>query len=162
MTDIRFSKIDFRFMNCNKLNSRVKRVHLALVLRLLHIEELRKLQTEANRVIVETQSLTANPITDTSLGKVGRGWEWRMFSVYDYYYTYLWRAIDLFIRIRVRGLNLSYIQFHSSLECFALQIARRCSNRHAPLRNAESWSGSDTGAQRYTHRLLWLLRLRFL
>lgn len=73
MTDIRFFKIDFRFMKCNKHKSRVKRVHLALVLRLLHIEELRKLQTEANRVIVETQSLTANPITDTSLGKVGRG-----------------------------------------------------------------------------------------
>ena len=43
-----------------------------MVLRLLHIEELRKLQTEANRVIVEIQRLTANPITDTALGQVGR------------------------------------------------------------------------------------------
>ena len=44
----------------------------ALVLRLLHIDELRQLQNEVNRAIVETQRLTANPITDTKLGRVGR------------------------------------------------------------------------------------------
>ena len=46
---------------------------VGLVMRLLHIEELRKLQTEANKIIVQTQALTANPITDTKLGKIGRG-----------------------------------------------------------------------------------------
>ncbi len=44
----------------------------AKVLRLLHIEELRKLQTSINELIVEVQRLTANPKTDQSLGKVGR------------------------------------------------------------------------------------------
>ena len=44
----------------------------AKVLRLLHIEELRKLQTSINEVIVEVQRLTADPKTDQSLGKVGR------------------------------------------------------------------------------------------
>lgn len=44
----------------------------ALVLRLLHIDELRQLQNEVNRAIVDTQRLTANPITDTKLGRVGR------------------------------------------------------------------------------------------
>jgi len=44
----------------------------ALVLRLLHIDELRQLQNEVNRAIVETQKLTANPITNTKLGRVGR------------------------------------------------------------------------------------------
>merc|ERR1712037_345448 len=45
----------------------------ALVLRLLHIEQLRKLQTDANRALVKIQQITANPITDTKLGHVGRG-----------------------------------------------------------------------------------------
>jgi len=45
---------------------------VALVMRLLHNEEMRSLQTEANRIIVETQKLTANPITNTKLGRVGR------------------------------------------------------------------------------------------
>lgn len=44
----------------------------AKVLRLLHIEELRKLQTSINELIVEVQRLTADPKTDQSLGKVGR------------------------------------------------------------------------------------------
>jgi len=46
---------------------------VGLVMRLLHIEEMRKLQTEANKIIVQTQTITANPITDTKLGKIGRG-----------------------------------------------------------------------------------------
>ncbi|RWS09343.1 UPF0568 protein C14orf166-like protein [Dinothrombium tinctorium] len=44
----------------------------AKVLRLLHINELRALQTQINELIVSVQSLTANPKTDTALGKVGR------------------------------------------------------------------------------------------
>jgi len=45
----------------------------ALVLRLLHIDQLRKLQNDANRALVKIQQITANPITDTNLGQVGRG-----------------------------------------------------------------------------------------
>ena len=45
----------------------------ALVLRLLHIEQLRKLQNDANKALVKIQQITANPITDTNLGQVGRG-----------------------------------------------------------------------------------------
>ena len=44
----------------------------AKILRLLHIKELRSLQTGINECIVNIQSMTANPKTDTRLGKVGR------------------------------------------------------------------------------------------
>lgn len=44
----------------------------AKVLRLLHIEELRELQTKVNELIVAVQSITANPKTDSTLGKVGK------------------------------------------------------------------------------------------
>ena len=44
----------------------------AKVLRLLHIQELRNLQTHINEVIVAVQAMTANPKTDQSLGKVGK------------------------------------------------------------------------------------------
>ncbi len=44
----------------------------AKVLRLLHIQELRHLQTHINELIVSVQTITANPKTDQSLGKVGR------------------------------------------------------------------------------------------
>lgn len=54
----------------------------ALVLRLLHIEQLRKLQNDANKALVKIQQITANPITDTNLGQVGRGW-WVYLSLYD-------------------------------------------------------------------------------
>ena len=47
--------------------------NLARVLRLLHINELRNLQTEVNDAIVSVQSITANPKTDQKLGRVGRG-----------------------------------------------------------------------------------------
>lgn len=43
----------------------------AKVLRLLHIQELRKLQTNINELIVAVQRITANPKTDQSLGRVG-------------------------------------------------------------------------------------------
>lgn len=42
------------------------------ILRLLHLQELRELQTRINEVIVSVQSITANPKTDQRLGKVGR------------------------------------------------------------------------------------------
>ena len=44
----------------------------AKVLRLLHIQELRYLQTNINELIVAVQAMTANPKTDQSLGKIGR------------------------------------------------------------------------------------------
>ena len=44
----------------------------AKILRLLHLKELRKLQTDINETIVVIQAITANPKTDTSLGRVGR------------------------------------------------------------------------------------------
>ncbi len=44
----------------------------AKILRLLYINDLRKLQTQINEAIVSVQTVTANPKTDTRLGKVGR------------------------------------------------------------------------------------------
>jgi len=44
----------------------------AKVLRLLHIKELRDLQSLANEAIVAVQTITANPKTDSKLGKVGQ------------------------------------------------------------------------------------------
>lgn len=43
----------------------------AKILRLIHIQNLRNLQTSANELIVAVQNVTANPKTDTRLGKVG-------------------------------------------------------------------------------------------
>lgn len=43
------------------------------VLRLLYINDAKELQTEINRVIVDVQTVTANPKTDTALGQIGRG-----------------------------------------------------------------------------------------
>jgi RLL motif-containing protein 1 len=44
----------------------------AKVLRLLYIRDVRDLQTKINECIVAVQTITANPKTDTRLGKVGR------------------------------------------------------------------------------------------
>ena len=44
----------------------------AKILRLLHIKELRELQTKINEAIVTIQKITANPKTDSSLGRVGK------------------------------------------------------------------------------------------
>lgn len=41
------------------------------ILRLLQIQSVRKLQTAINETIVSVQNLTADPKTDTKLGKVG-------------------------------------------------------------------------------------------
>lgn len=41
-------------------------------LRLMYIHDLRDLQTRINECIVAVQNITANPKTDTKLGKVGR------------------------------------------------------------------------------------------
>ncbi|KAJ8673997.1 hypothetical protein QAD02_005259 [Eretmocerus hayati] len=43
----------------------------AKVLSLLYIQDLRDLQTKINEAIVSVQNITANPKTDTKLGKVG-------------------------------------------------------------------------------------------
>eukprot|EP00041_Stephanoeca_diplocostata_P027591 m.761947 g.761947 ORF g.761947 m.761947 type:complete len:245 (-) comp23207_c1_seq1:446-1180(-) len=42
------------------------------ILRLLHINDLRDLQTNINELIVAVQTLTANPKTNSRLGKVGK------------------------------------------------------------------------------------------
>ncbi|GFV47057.1 RNA transcription, translation and transport factor protein [Trichonephila clavipes] len=44
----------------------------AKILRLCFIHDLRDLQTKINEIIVSVQNITANPKTDTRLGKVGR------------------------------------------------------------------------------------------
>ncbi|XP_076848528.1 RNA transcription, translation and transport factor protein [Brachyhypopomus gauderio] len=44
----------------------------ARILRLLHIEDLRELQTKINEAIVAVQAIIADPKTDHRLGKVGR------------------------------------------------------------------------------------------
>jgi len=44
----------------------------AKILRLLHLTNLRKLQSEINNTIELVQNVTANPKTDTKSGKVGR------------------------------------------------------------------------------------------
>ncbi|XP_031554612.1 RNA transcription, translation and transport factor protein-like [Actinia tenebrosa] len=44
----------------------------AKILRLLHVAELRDLQTKINEAIVRVQAVTANPKTDQKLGRVGK------------------------------------------------------------------------------------------
>ena len=44
----------------------------AKILRLLHLTNLRKLQSDINNTIELVQNVTANPKTDTKSGKVGR------------------------------------------------------------------------------------------
>jgi RLL motif-containing protein 1 len=44
----------------------------ATILRMLYVADLRDLQTQINEMICALQSLTANPKTDTTLGKVGK------------------------------------------------------------------------------------------
>jgi len=42
------------------------------VLRMLYVADLRELQDAVNEILVEVQSYTADPKTDSSLGVVGR------------------------------------------------------------------------------------------
>ena len=42
------------------------------ILRMLYIEDLRELQNQVNNLLVQVQEFTANPKTDSSLGRVGR------------------------------------------------------------------------------------------
>ncbi|CAB4001217.1 UPF0568 C14orf166 homolog [Paramuricea clavata] len=68
------SEIDLKFFQNMKLgfdtgDSAVNEA--AKILRLLHVSELRELQTSITQAIVAVQSHTANPKTDTKLGKVG-------------------------------------------------------------------------------------------
>lgn len=42
------------------------------MLRLLHIAELRELQTKVNELIASVQALVADPKTNVKLGKVGK------------------------------------------------------------------------------------------
>mmetsp|Transcript_57386 Transcript_57386/g.124735 ORF Transcript_57386/g.124735 Transcript_57386/m.124735 type:complete len:82 (+) Transcript_57386:464-709(+) len=44
----------------------------ATVLRLLYIADLRELQSSVNEIIVALQEFTADPKTDSRLGKLGR------------------------------------------------------------------------------------------
>jgi len=55
-----------------KLGSDKVLMNSAKILRLLYLKDLRQLQTRINQLIVSVQSITANPKTDTSLGKVGK------------------------------------------------------------------------------------------
>ncbi len=64
------SKLAEPFSKTSKYDPPMNRA--ANVLRLLYINDLRQLQTAINGMIVQVQSLTANPKTDTKLGKIGR------------------------------------------------------------------------------------------
>eukprot|EP00088_Acartia_fossae_P028248 TRINITY_DN2905_c0_g1_i11.p1 TRINITY_DN2905_c0_g1~~TRINITY_DN2905_c0_g1_i11.p1 ORF type:complete len:253 (-),score=78.29 TRINITY_DN2905_c0_g1_i11:391-1149(-) len=58
--------------NGGQQNGDIGMMEAAQILRLLHINDLRLLQTRINESIVSVQTVTANPKTDTRLGKVGR------------------------------------------------------------------------------------------
>ncbi|XP_033215976.1 RNA transcription, translation and transport factor protein isoform X2 [Belonocnema kinseyi] len=63
-----FPVLDFKYgsdLGDPLLNKAVK------ILNLLYIQDLRDLQTKINEAIVSVQTITANPKTDTKLGKVG-------------------------------------------------------------------------------------------
>lgn len=66
-TPFPFQDLDLGFdLNDPVLNKAAK------VLRMLYIHNLRDLQTKGNELIVAVQTVTANPKTDTRLGKVGK------------------------------------------------------------------------------------------
>ena len=66
-----FSKVELNLSLC-LLYSDATLNEAAQILRLLHIEELRELQTKINEAIVAVQAIIADPKTDHRLGKVGR------------------------------------------------------------------------------------------
>jgi hypothetical protein len=53
-------------------DSNPKYIDALKILRLLNVEQLRRLQTQVNILTVEVQKVTADPKTDLNLGKVGR------------------------------------------------------------------------------------------
>ena len=57
--------VSFVFIADSAINEAAK------IIRLLHLTELRELQTRINEAIVAVQAITANPKTDQSLGRVG-------------------------------------------------------------------------------------------
>ncbi|KAK1123749.1 hypothetical protein K0M31_008444 [Melipona bicolor] len=64
----------FPIMNCDP-GFQLKKTaveNAAKILALLYIQDIRNLQTKINEVIVRVQNITANPKTDTKLGKVGK------------------------------------------------------------------------------------------
>ncbi|XP_006625090.1 RNA transcription, translation and transport factor protein [Apis dorsata] len=64
----------FPVMNCDP-GFQLKKTaveNAAKILALLYIQDIRNLQTKINEVIVQVQNITANPKTDTKLGKVGK------------------------------------------------------------------------------------------
>lgn len=65
---IPLEKVDLGFETSDYITAEASKI-----LRLLHIRDLRELQNRVNEAIVAVQSITANPKTDTKLGKVGRG-----------------------------------------------------------------------------------------
>ena len=67
--EINLKEHDFGFTD-KSLDPNLKEA--AKILRLLHLKNLRKLQSEINNTIELVQSVTANPKTDTKGGKVGR------------------------------------------------------------------------------------------
>ena len=65
------SNVDFEFpLGFNTNDEVVDRV--ALVLKMLHLDEFRNVQNNVNEVLSLCQSYTANPKLNSSLGKVGR------------------------------------------------------------------------------------------
>ena len=57
----------------------------AKIIRLLHVTELRELQTRINEAIVAVQTITANPKTDQSLGRVGVWHKWQYYWEISWY-----------------------------------------------------------------------------
>lgn len=68
--EINLKDHDFGFPDDKNMDPVLKEA--AKILRLLHLTNLRKLQSEINNTIELVQRVTANPKTDTKGGKVGR------------------------------------------------------------------------------------------
>jgi hypothetical protein len=66
------------FFRSNKNNNKKERtfmedtLKIGIVLKMLHYSDLRELQNDLNALLVLGQEYTANPKTNTALGKVGR------------------------------------------------------------------------------------------
>ena len=60
------------FLSPSLVNADERLDRFALGLRLLYVSDIRELQSQVDELIVAMQECTANPKTNTSLGKVGR------------------------------------------------------------------------------------------